>query len=127
MSEPQSFKNHGRFDPAYHAVASGLLLAALILAITILVRSVLAPGAHHLLISIWLVVVSVALVIILLKERLYPLKVQDRVIRLEELIALRFASDAEIPALVELTLEKRLSRKEIKERIQNWRPDYWRV
>jgi len=60
---------------------------------------------------------------------LLPEKLKSRIPELTEdqLIALRFASDAEIPALVELTLEKRLSRKEIKERIQNWRPDYWRV
>jgi hypothetical protein len=82
--------------------------------------------------------------------RLYALKVQDRVIRLEErlrltqilqeplrsripeltvdqLCGLRFASDAELPKLVERTLNEKLKRADIKKAIQNWRPDYWRV
>jgi len=82
--------------------------------------------------------------------RAYPLKVQDRVIRLEErlrlqalapaewhaqiyrltedqLIGLRFASDDEVVALAKQALEENLTRKQIKERIKNWRPDNWRV
>ena len=84
------------------------------------------------------------------KLRLYPLKVQDRVIRLEErlrlqalapsewhtqiyrltedqLIGLRFAADDEVVALAKQALEENLNRKQIKERIKNWRADYWRV
>jgi len=82
--------------------------------------------------------------------RLYPLKVQDRVIRLEErlrlqslapeewhaqiyrltedqLIGLRFAGDDEVVELAKEALEGNLSRKQIKERIKNWRADDWRV
>jgi hypothetical protein len=44
-----------------------------------------------------------------------------------QLVALRFASDTEIPKLVERSLSEKLSPKDIKKSIQNWRPDYWRV
>ena len=81
---------------------------------------------------------------------MYALRVQDRLIRLEErlrlrdlmdeplrgrigeltegqLIGLRFASDAELPALVQAALAKQLSRAEIKKSITSWRGDYFRV
>ena len=89
-------------------------------------------------------------VLALFKMRLYPLKVQDRVIRLEErlrlqalapaewhsqiyrltedqLIGLRFAADDEVVELAKQALEHNLNRKQIKERIKNWRADNWRV
>jgi len=145
-SQPQSFRNHARLDPPYHFVASIALLINFILAIIILIRN----WNTQPLLSIWVFLLSFTMIIVILKLRLYPLKVQDRVIRLEErlrmaallpeslkrripeltedqLLGLRFASDAELPTLVELALDKQLNRKQIKERIQSWRPDHWRV
>jgi len=142
-SQPQSFKSHARFDPPYHFVLVFVLFANLIISIVYVVKH---PGFY----SAWFVVLAVAAILALLKMRLYPLKVQDRVIRLEErlrlqalapkewhsqidrlsedqLIALRFASDDEVAELAKQALEHNLTRKQIKERINNWRGDYWRV
>ncbi len=142
-SEPQSLKNHGRIDPWFHVVPFFVLIANLVVSIFFLV--------HHLCFySAWLVFLSVIVFIPYFKVRLYPLKVQDRVIRLEErmrlqalaptewhsqiyrlsedqLIGLRFAADDEVVELAKQALEHNLNRKQIKERIKDWRPDNWRV
>ena len=101
-------------------------------------------------IGIWNVIFVAGLVVGVFLIRIYPLKVQDRVIRLEErlrlsmllpeklrsripeltedqMVGLRFASDEEVAPLVEKTLANKWSRKEIKANIRNWRPDYFRV
>jgi Family of unknown function (DUF6526) len=143
MAETQSLKNHTMFDPPFHFFLGPVGLILLGLAIYDLVKN---PGwmtGIHVLAIVWLIV-------LVFKTRLYSLKVQDRVIRLEErlrlqvllpaslqpripdlsidqLIALRFASDAELPGLVEKTLGGNWTRKQIKEAIQNWRADNWRV
>lgn len=142
MSE-QSLKNHGRLDPPYHLVTFLILIGSLAVSIIYLVN-------HPHFFTAWLVVLSVVAFIPFFKMRTYALKVQDRVIRLEErlrlqalapaewhpriaqltedqLIALRFASDEELVSLAKQALEEHLSRKQIKERIKNWRPDHWRV
>jgi len=144
--KPQSFKSHASFDPWYHYVALAALLFLFVLSIVLFVQNFGKDILTHL----FLVVLSFTLIVLAFKLRAYPLKVQDRVIRMEErfrlamllpdalkkripeltedqLIGLRFASDNEVPSLVELTLEKNLNRKEIKERIQVWRPDHWRI
>ncbi len=145
MSEttPQNLKNHGRFDPFFHGLWGFMLVANLIVAVIHLVH-------HPHLYPAWLVVLSLAAIPLVLKVRLYPLKVQDRVIRLEErlrlqalapaewhaqiyrlspdqLIALRFAADDEVVSLAKLALEQNLTRKQIKERIKSWRADYFRI
>jgi len=140
---PQNFSNHTRYDPPFHFFVLPVFAITLIATIVHLVRR---PGLH----SAWLVVVMIAAIVAIFKIRLNPLKVQDRVIRLEErlrlatlldpalrpriaeftesqLVALRFASDAELPALAARALNEKLSAPDIKKSIQHWRPDYWRV
>lgn len=139
----QNLKNHARFDPMFHgflSVGALLLLGATIYA---LIRQPDWFGGVRLFGVLWAIV-------LMFKTRLYALKVQDRVIRLEErlrlvqllpeptrgrigelsegqLIALRFASDAEIPGLVQQTLGGKWDPKQIKSAIKSWRPDYLRV
>lgn len=140
--KPQSFKNHTRLDPLFHQFLGPLSFILLIAAVTSFVRNVGLMTAFQVVAAIWAVVVT-------FKIRLYALKVQDRIIRLEErlrmhelfseplksrigeftesqLIALRFASDAELPALAEKALQG-LDQKQIKASIKTWRPDYFRV
>lgn len=144
MPQPeQNLKNHARFDPMFHGflfAGTLLLLGATIYA---LVQQPGWWGVVRLLGVLWAIV-------LMFKTRLYALKVQDRVIRLEErlrlaqllpeptrgrigelsegqLIALRFASDAEIPDLVQQTLGGKWDPKQIKAAIKNWRADYLRV
>ena len=144
--KPQSFRNHASFDPSFHVVLAAMLLINLVLGIVLLVQHI----HSSILLYLWVFVISLASILTSFKARLYPLKMQDRIIRLEErirmdallpeplrkripeltedqLVGLRFASDEELQSLVELTLEKKLDRKQIKERIQNWRPDHFRI
>ncbi|HVJ06756.1 MAG TPA: DUF6526 family protein [Acidisarcina sp.] len=145
MSEkkPQTLANHGRVDPWYHF----FVMPALLLNFFVCIVHEYHEPRHF---DEWLIVLSIVLIVLAFRVRSYALRVQDRVIRLEErlrlaallpealrlqsdelteqqLIALRFASDGELPALVEKTLRDRLAPKEIKKAIIIWRPDYWRV
>jgi hypothetical protein len=140
---PQTFANHGRIDPLYQFFALPIFGLSLLWSVIHFIRH---PGLQ----SAVAFLVLAAANVVAIKTRTYSLKVQDRVIRLEErlrlatvlpeplrpripeltetqLIGLRFASDAELPALCERALSESLSRTDIKKSIQNWRPDYWRV
>jgi hypothetical protein len=140
---PQNFSNHARLDPAFHFFILPVFAISLIITI---VHLVMHPGLH----SAWLVVFMMAAATAVTKIRTYALKVQDRVIRLEDrqrlallldqplrarigeftesqLIGLRFASDAELPALAAKTLAEKLSKTDIKKAVGQWRADYWRV
>ena len=140
---PQTYSNHIRRDPPFHF----FLMPVAAITIGLAVYNVIRNFSFT---NLWFVVLALAFAVAILKMRLYALKAQDRVIRLEErlrlamlcseplrlripeltesqLIALRFASDAECPALVERALSSRLPASEIKKGIQNWRPDYFRV
>ena len=127
-----------------------VLLINFIVVIVICVQNALRHGTHHLANHIWLVIVSLALLVLGVNMRIKDLKVQDRVIRLEErlryaallppaklaesaaltipqIVALRFASDAELPALVSRAAAEQLTPKQIKQSIVTWRPDNHRV
>jgi hypothetical protein len=142
-ASPQSLAHHSRYDPLFHFFVLPVFAITLLISMVNLVRR---PGLH----STWLVVFMIAALVVVFKVRLYPLKVQDRVIRLEErlrlatlldpglrpriaeftesqLIALRFVSDAELPALAIRALNEKLAGSDIKNAIQQWRADYWRV
>lgn len=139
----QTKSNHTRFDPLFHFFAAPATLLLIVWAIAHLIRH---TGWE----ALGILGIVLVLFVTLLKARSYALKVQDRVIRLEErlrlsmllpeplrsripeltesqLIALRFASDAELPVLVEQTVQQHWDRKQIKDNIREWRPDYWRV
>ena len=139
----QSFSHHSRRHLLFHFFIIPVLLTNLIVTIVYLVR-------HPSLLTGWLVILSIALLTLAFLVRINPLKVQDRLIRLEEqlrmntllpgplreripeltekqLVALRFASDEEIARLVEETRQNNLSPKDIKKKIEKWRPDYFRV
>ncbi len=138
----QTLKSHIKWDPLFHFFLGPVAMFMLVDTIVQLVRNPGWPSAMHVVAGLWALVAT-------FKIRLYALKVQDRVIRLEErlrlrelasafagkagqltedqLIGLRFASDAEVAGLAEKALAGGWSRKQIKESIQNWRPDHWRV
>jgi hypothetical protein len=142
--KPQNYANHAKFDPPFHFVLIPGMLATLILAITNVVRHSESLGAWT------LVLLTFFAILIGFKARIYALKAQDRIIRLEErqrlesilsgsplrprvsdlsegqLIALRFASDAECAGLVEKALSG-AAPKDLKQAIVTWRPDYFRI
>jgi Family of unknown function (DUF6526) len=140
----QTYANHTRWHPLFHFFVMPVLLINFVWSIVVFVRT---PGWNQ---GEW-IVVSAALVGLALVARTNALKVQDRIIRLEEklryqqllsaelapqagslpmgqMIALRFASDGELEGLVREVLAGRLTKSaEIKKAIKNWRGDTFRV
>lgn len=139
----QNFKNHTRLVPLYHYVAG--LLVILIFGGAIV--NFLYADAHTHYSAALILCISFVLLIIFWYARAFALRAQDRAIRAEEnfrhyiltgkplpielrmgqIIALRFASDLEFPSLTQRAVAEKLSQKQIKEAIQNWKPDYNRV
>ena len=140
----QTYESHVRYHVPFHFVLTPLLFINLVWSLVSLYREPGTEGVKDLLVAFLLVFIGVL-------ARLNALKAQDRVIRLEEqlrfqrvlpadlakraealqpgqIIALRFASDEELPHLVQQTLEgKFATSKDIKLAIQHWRSDYLRV
>jgi hypothetical protein len=140
----QSFKNHARVRPEYHIFVFFVLLANFGWSVYGLVQGVTGG-------SIVAFLMSAALIVMFFSLRVQILTVQDRVIRLEmrhrfrdllpadvaaraialpvrQIIALRFASDAELPALVNEVLAGKLTEsKGIKQRVSSWQADHLRA
>jgi hypothetical protein len=140
----QSFANHTKVVPPFHFVVLGIFTINLGWSIYRIAHAFSAESVISLLLAI-------AFILAALYGRLFALTVQDRVIRLEmrlrmmqllpadlrsripeftvsQLVALRFASDGELPALARKVLDEKLTdRKTIKQMIQNWEPDFLRA
>jgi hypothetical protein len=141
--QEQNFKNHIRFVKLYHFIGFSLLLALLIGSVINLVNS----SKENLYSASLILVTNILLGIALYFARAFALKANDRAIRAEEnfrhfiisgtplpaglrlgqIVALRFASDAELVALAAKAKSENLGGKAIKEQIQNWRADHERV
>jgi len=145
MTEPaQNLQNHAKTVPLFHYFVLPLLLLNLIWAGRLAAQS---PGAS----TIIAFGTACALFVLAFFARVFALRVQDRVIRLEmrlrmrellpaslhpriteftpgQLVALRFASDAELAELAEAVLRDRIvDKKKIKSMIKVWNPDHVRM
>jgi Family of unknown function (DUF6526) len=140
----QNFENHAKIVPAFH------YFVLPVLAINF-GRSIYRVAHHFSGDTVISVLLAAALLLLALNARMFALTVQDRVIRLEmqlrlrnllppdqhrciadftvgQLVALRFASDAELPGLARKVLDEKVNdRKSIKKMIQNWQTDLLRA
>jgi len=139
----QNFKNHARIVIGYHVISFLAILALLIGSFINLAHS----AKENLYSASLICLIAVILGLFFVFIRTFPLKAQDRAIRAEEnlrhfiltgkplsdkltinqIIALRFASDAEYLDLVTKAIEQNLAPKQIKESIKNWRADHHRA
>lgn len=143
MSAPQTYATHRRFDPPYHFVLLPFFLVTVIATVTTFVRR---PA----LATFWIALLALAVTFLALKVRVYALRVQDRIIHLEEqlrlarllpedlkaripelsvkqCVGLRFASNGEVADRMREALQENLDGEAIKKRIRTWRPDEFRV
>ncbi len=142
-TERQDFATHARYVPGFHFVLTTLLV---LYTIRVVVQFVKTPGP-----SVFGLILAASLWLLFWYVRAFALTVQDRVIRLEErlrmqellpadlrvrihdltpgqLVALRFASDAELPDLVRRVLDGNIvDTKEIKAMVKDWRADHLRA
>ncbi len=143
--EKQDYKNHSKKAPrAYYL---GLLLALITILFSLIYCEDVSTGWSGNLLPVLIVYLCVAIILIGYFARAFALKAQDRAIRAEEnlrhfvltgklldnrlsisqIIALRFASDGEFVALAHKAADEKMSKKQIKEAIQIWRADHYRV
>jgi len=141
----QDLSNHTRVVPAFHMVALPILLLNLIDQVYRIVHLGLSFD------TVVSLLLAIALILVALYARMFALTVQDRVIRLEmrlrleqvlppdlksripqftvnQLVAMRFASDAELPDLARQVVDEKIdNRKSIKQLIKTWKADYLRA
>lgn len=143
---PTNERQGAAYNPITHFILMPLFTASLALAIYMTIHA----RHDNPVVYPWLIALSAGLILLNAQSRLYVLRLQDRVIRLEEslrlasllpagqektvqelstsqLIGLRFASDEELPALAVHAAQERLSSKQIKSSIVQWRRDDARV
>lgn len=141
----QNYATHRQIVPLYHGVLFGIIVLTLIGSVVNLIKSL---DDHQRLYSASLIVaLCLALLLLFFLARIFALKAQDRAIRAEEnlrhfaltgklldprldtrqVIALRFASDPEFVALARRAATDSLTPDAIKQAIQNWRADTYRV
>ena len=140
----QNFANHTKMFPPFHFFVVPILLVNLGVQLYRLKFGITFA-------TVFGILLAVALILGFLSARMFALSVQDRVIRLEErlryqrllpsdlqpriedftvaqLVSLRFACDAELPALARKVLDEKLQeRKAIKQLVKNWKPDFLRA
>jgi hypothetical protein len=142
----QNYSNHVRYYTPHHFVFYPLILVFLIASITCIVKY---PADALLWATVTGIILLIGWLSFMLRQH-YALTSQNRIIRLElrlryyiltqqrlepieqqlrfgQLAALRFASDAELPALIQRTVKEQLSSSDIKKAIKNWEPDHMRV
>ena len=141
----QNYDNHAKYVTGFHIVLFGILVLTLIGSVVNLYKSI---DDHQRLYSAALIfVLTLSTLVLSFYARAFPLKAQDRAIRAEEnlrhfvmtgklldsrlsvlqIVALRFASDAEFVALAARAAGENLAPKYIKQAIQTWRADDYRV
>ena len=143
--QEQDYKNHSRYVPIYHFILLTIILAILAGSVWNFYRAY-NHGSGRLTAGL-IFALSIVSIFFWIYAREFALRAQDRAIRAEEnfrhfvltgkpldkrlrmgqIIALRFADDAEFPSLAQRAADENIRAAEIKKAIQNWRADHYRV
>jgi hypothetical protein len=141
----QNYKNHRKFDPIYHFVLAPLTLIVLVRSIVLVIVSV--QSGEIIWLSVLSLLMSIILILTVILVRIYPLRMQDRIIRaeqqlrhyiltgqlldpsltLKQIAGLRFASDKEFPELCKQAVKENLTGEQIKRMIKDWNGDNDRI
>jgi len=143
IMQEQNFKNHSKMVPGFHYVVLPALLLLIIGAAINFFKS-----SEENCLPAGLILISLIVIMLLASfVRSFALRAQDRAIRAEEnfryylltgkpfpsglsihqIFGLRFASDDEFVGLAQRALDEKLSNKQIKSAIIQWRSDYYRA